>query len=1271
MSDTLKDGMDSGDVPEKVKLQVFVNGIGICAAPDCSDRLMRNRTKLGECAHIIPRRVGSHPREDYTTPLDDRKKEENLLFLCEKHHKLVDDKQHAEYYTAELLRGWKQHHEAWATGVTKNSPHLPQNLKDMFASFGTQIAEQINVSETIIGTLLDTCRELLERQLVNEARVFLSQIDLLLLGANNSSLNTRADLLNAILFIRNEQIPEAKGQLLQIIQSNPHDVEAMLEYVELCDSTPEPDDRAEGIEQIVRTLDTAHPKLLLLDLARKYKNQEIIETQDISNYLTDDVRLNARFYRQYALFFDRVQETAQRDDLINRWESELPNSPRPHLFRTLFREFDLLRTPGTTPVDMARLAQNALRFSQKEKSRIKDKDPLTVRDQISWLMQEIRLELVCSSGRDLGELRSALVSLIMQCYFDSFINGALQEFLTKIRIEPDQWRAITRKILASKMLPSKPVVELLFLQALRYDELYADLAGFINIQAHSDLPAILHAIQDGDVVTAAEKINTRNSEFTLYLLQSIAEHEIAALLTDMLEVDQDHQLDLFYTQLMVFDLNELDNEALDLIRSFPLNEAGQHVLHTIGRITYRNKQWHLFIPPALQLLEFDIPQSYKSQLHAELALAYFEQGDDSNAINHADQALSQSDELGEMNSQNLLYVLGQSLVMKGRSDEACKKYQQYEHIKRSFPLLLAEADSYLKSNFPDKHEKSLSLILQAFREADVYDDQIYVGSLMLLIELDNAGKISTEDESSVEDEFFVKLEGIADGWFYIGERDNSLGAECISPGTPNYAAVIHKSISDEIDWPADQFSGRDVKRKILHIAAAPAFLSHRAHEAMQRIATIGNAPIWSIQVVQEDGSLNIDNIKRFFDQFEHVNEFFERYISIPVPFSFLCTMMGSLAQALGKITSERKGFVRCNDGTQADMDAQKAAANEVLQGAICFMDGLSALMLTEAGLLQVVIKTLPNLGISTSVIRLLREIAGQFETSSSRGGWARFVDGSLRFNPSDKDKDASIRKHFLLSADLLDQLPNKVIARNYPQLEGARSQDHLIPDYFVDAFRYAQEKEAYILTDDALLVQSYRLIGESPIPRHFSSMSLIRLMADNGLITWDDYLKYFALLTFYRYHFLPITVDDLIQTVFPPAVRGLVTSSPQNISRLNLQLTLSPEYGVDDKTAVGVLASFFVRLIQDDTVPPEITDEVFALTIWQGLAQRDRRLTARTLVQICRQNILERDWVSPRSKAKLEILDKQLFGFAQGLNPIIIESPLALRITDATKDNRY
>ncbi len=85
---------------------------------------------------------------------------------------------------------------------------------------------------------------------------------------------------------------------------------------------------------------------------------------------------------------------------------------------------------------------------------------------------------------NIEDLVNRIILLIEQCYFDSFINGILIELLGNLRIDRSQWSVITRKIQESDVPPSPKVIESLFLQALRYDELSADLDEFVYSVPH-------------------------------------------------------------------------------------------------------------------------------------------------------------------------------------------------------------------------------------------------------------------------------------------------------------------------------------------------------------------------------------------------------------------------------------------------------------------------------------------------------------------------------------------------------------------------------------------------------------------------------------------------------------------------------------------------------------------------------------------------------------------------------------------------------------------
>lgn len=1268
-SQQLKDGEKSRSVSEKIKRQVFVNGVGICAFPNCSERVIQDRTMLGECAHIIPRIVGSHPREDYMTSLEDRAKEANLLYLCEKHHKIVDDKQHAKLYTSEVLRQWKKAHEVWALGITKTSTSLPANFKSLLDGIGNSIVEQLDASEETLNQLLEACKELIQRQLIDSAKAFLSQINLILLDSNNVALNAKADLLNAMLLIQEEKIPDAKKKLIEIIQVAPDDIEAMLEYVELCENVPEADDDAEWIEQLARSLDPNHPKLMLIDLVRKYDNQEVPKIPDISRNWADDLRLNAAFMRQYALFCDLLQKTSQRDDFINRWESLLPNSPRPHLFRAFFRVVDTYRRfPLDSPVEQTELLQETMEFFNQEYTKAVDKDPLPLDDEISWLKEDLKLKLnlidYTDANINISEIRQDIVSLIKRCYFDRFINKILIETLSRLRIEPTDWRSIVNTINRSKVAPFDDVIELLFLQALSYQELFPDLERFINQYSRDDLLSILFAIQEGSSQKIAEILNAkRNFAFSLHLLQSISESKVAVSLCESIEVDEDSQIDLLYTKVTVLDKHKLEEEVLALISTFPLETGSVQALGNIQRIAVRNQKSDMIVHSGLQLLNFDISQTYRTWLNHNLAKAYYLSGDATNAIVYSEKTLSNLTLLDETTSQYILALLGRCLVIKGLPDEACQKFQEYSNINRSFNLLLQEADAYWRSSHPNKHEKVLSLILQAFEEAKDFNDGLYYSAFTLLVDLGNAGVIALENEPVVEDGLFIKISDFSNEWFYIG-GEKGLGAKCLKLGTLNYEAVIHKHLGEEIEWPSDRFSSPKIKRKILSIVKAPAFLSQRVHEIVENMAHMGDEGIWSVRIVQEDDSIDLDNLKKFLEeQFSLNNEFFNTYVNEPLPFAFLCQKEGGIARAISRIISERRGFIRINDGTLDAINLQAISAREVLMGADCFIDGLSCLMLVEANLLETVTNVLPNLGVSTSVIGMLREMAARFDDIGDREGIATIQDGNIKFFPLARENEAISKRRLLEAAELLDRLPNKVIGRIYHRSEDDRNLDDILPNYFVDAFRYSQEKGTHLLIDDAMLVKAYEIMGEKQLPKHFSSLNLIRAMADNRDITWDAYLRYFSLISFHRYHFLPIFADDMLSSIFPTTESGLAGGfNPKNILFFNLQLTLSESYGVNDQTAVKVIGDFFNTLIRDESVASEFADEIFALTITQGLAKRDNKQIGKVLFQMCYQYVSNLTWVSENSEKKLSILDRQLSGFAIGITPMVIESPALLKL---------
>ena len=78
---------------------------------------------FGEMAHNVGRKTTTQsPRGLDPLPVAERNRAENLLLLCEKHHKLVDNKLKLAEYTVVDLRRIKQTHEDRVKYLTGMGP---------------------------------------------------------------------------------------------------------------------------------------------------------------------------------------------------------------------------------------------------------------------------------------------------------------------------------------------------------------------------------------------------------------------------------------------------------------------------------------------------------------------------------------------------------------------------------------------------------------------------------------------------------------------------------------------------------------------------------------------------------------------------------------------------------------------------------------------------------------------------------------------------------------------------------------------------------------------------------------------------------------------------------------------------------------------------------------------------------------------------------------------------------------------------------------------
>jgi hypothetical protein len=347
-----------------------------------------------------------------------------------------------------------------------------------------------------------------------------------------------------------------------------------------------------------------------------------------------------------------------------------------------------------------------------------------------------------------------------------------------------------------------------------------------------------------------------------------------------------------------------------------------------------------------------------------------------------------------------------------------------------------------------------------------------------------------------------------------------------------------------------------------------------------------------IEIPQKEDSIDLQNLLKLFEDLKNKTEpIFELYCKNNVPLAVLAASEGGLVNAVGYIQQENKGFINFSIGIIEELEKQKEIAKRIVDGKMPFyIDSTSAMFLSELGLFQKIHTYLPNLKVPQSVINFLADITEKFRYTPGRTDQIGYTKGKIIYSSVDKDKRDFVRSNFIASIKLFESNP-----KNLGNISLASKMDCFsekeIPGELCDACILAQKENIPVLTEDFLYLKMNELETKKKAPEYFSSWALIRVLYEEELIGFKDYLDYFSYLSSYRFRFLSLNSDDIEYAVF--GERNIKTVSPENIRMLNFPFTLSEEYGVPFQKAFTVVGKFLIKIMTDDTVTVDIAERIF------------------------------------------------------------------------------
>lgn len=141
------------------------------------------------------------------------------------------------------------------------------------------------------------------------------------------------------------------------------------------------------------------------------------------------------------------------------------------------------------------------------------------------------------------------------------------------------------------------------------------------------------------------------------------------------------------------------------------------------------------------------------------------------------------------------------------------------------------------------------------------------------------------------------------------------------------------------------------------------------------------------------------------DLHKKTDPFFEIYCKNNLPLAMLAVNEGGLTNAIGRIQNAQKGFVNFSTGTIEEFEKQKEVAKTIInKNAPFYIDGTSALFLSEIGYLQKIYRYVPNVKVPQSVINLLAEVSGKFTYTEGQAGYMGYARGKINFSAIDIEK---------------------------------------------------------------------------------------------------------------------------------------------------------------------------------------------------------------------------------------------------------------------------
>jgi tetratricopeptide (TPR) repeat protein len=1030
---------------------------------------------------------------------------------------------------------------------------------------------------------------------------------------NDDSISADWEIMQCRALQQLERVEEARQKYESLGKRYQNDPRPLLHLAEIYFAA-ENYGKANDLLQEAEKIDDNHWLLRLIKLLRDLRlGIEIDVTSIDERSFPTDPEEKSSFYRLYATILLRQGDLIRAESFIERAIHLNPDRLANYIVKLAVLEHRLFSQAGGD-IEARKAAEKLLSELEVILDKIGQWGPVSPRHQAVFNLGRFKPLRIQEKFPELESLAKETFALLLDCYFDLQTDYLLAQLLMSVALPPEELDKLLSFLRGAEKGLSDYLAKALLFQFVQKNTVMTEGRTFFKDAKKENILGVITSIENKDY---DQLWHFMEDDLNFAIAMAHAAKEFPDVRKKIIEKlpDEDKLQDKLLL-LLNYDEKNID-EAFEILKRLDFSSLKYFECNIILNVARQKKAWEFVILVANKLLPLEHDKQIALQLELELFNANLSLERLPEAIAIGENILSTRDKLAmldEKNRESLLAQIIMSRLKRGEYAQAKTILENYPDIPKTFEFKLGvAAEVYLKNR---DALKAVTAIVDGIKILKTPTPEQYSSLFFSLSQIDNMIPVSLDSLPAFEPESFVKFGG-DERWYYVGDGE-PLDAKKIPSSNERYAAFSGKTVGDKVVFEFKySVSTEHVVEKILPVER---YIFAQSVRYFNELAPEGNLEgVLMVAVPKTDSTIDTTNIEAVMkDTRTGRGEFFDRYCQENIPLALLAFSEGGLTNAIGVIQSEGRGFVRCSSGDPAEISQQKEAATKVIDGEPFYMDGTSALILSENGLLAEIFSFLPNIMVPQSVITLLLDCKEKFRYIPGQSGRMQYVRGHLRFTEIDPGHGELIRKNFDKTLNFLESKPENIASISAANKDDSFIEQELPPE-ICDACILAQKDDSLVLTEDYLYLQANAATTGKSAPEYFSALALVRVLYERKIITFEKYLGFFSYLSSYRFRFLPITVNDIEKAVFGDG--SIMVFTPERIRWFNFPLTLSTTYGVSFDSALRVVAIFLTRILTDDAVLPDMAERIFLEILSEFPTDRDKRSFGKLLLAVCTKAI--------------------------------------------------